>query len=99
MLYDEMSKMIFATSNRIAACSRPCWTRSDVHGGRPLVVEDVRRVPLSLDRVIAGMLSRCRGRWTAVTRRGEAVGVLLPNVSSVVVTIFALMISGVCRRC
>jgi acyl-[acyl-carrier-protein]-phospholipid O-acyltransferase/long-chain-fatty-acid--[acyl-carrier-protein] ligase len=92
-LYDEMSRMIFDTS-RIdhTLFEALCGARS-LHGGGALVVEDVKRDPLSYDRLItaADLLGK---RLANGTRTGEAVGLLLPNVTGVAVAFFALQAIG-----
>jgi acyl-[acyl-carrier-protein]-phospholipid O-acyltransferase/long-chain-fatty-acid--[acyl-carrier-protein] ligase len=92
-LYDEMSQMMFATSDTDSTLFEALLEARHVHGGGALVVEDVKREPLSYSRLVTGamVLGRALGRST---RRGEAVGVLLPNVSTVAVTFFALQAGG-----
>jgi acyl-[acyl-carrier-protein]-phospholipid O-acyltransferase/long-chain-fatty-acid--[acyl-carrier-protein] ligase len=92
-LYDEMSRMIFDTSQTDRTLFTALTDARDLHGGDALVVEDVTRQPLSYDRLIltASLLGK---RLAADTRPGEAVGVLLPNVSGVVAAFFALQSQG-----
>lgn len=62
-------------------------------GGGAIAVEDQDRQPLTRDRLIlaAAVLGR---RLSAVTRKGESVGVLLPNVNGAAVTFVALTAYG-----
>ena len=92
-LYDVMSEMIFATSDIDRTLFQALIDARDIHGGKAMVVEDVKRAPLSYDRLIAGSLALARP-LSAGTAKGEAVGVLLPNVAGVVVTFFALQSIG-----
>ncbi len=92
-LYDVMSEMIFATSNIDRTLFRALLDAKDVHGGKEPIVEDVKREPLSYTRLIAGCCALA-GPLSAGTRQGEAVGLLLPNVSGVVVSFFALQLTG-----
>ncbi len=59
------------------------------HGGSKVIVEDSERQSLTYDRLILGSLV-LGAELTRRTKIGEAVGVLLPNVSGLVVTILAL---------
>ncbi|MET0363795.1 MAG: acyl-[ACP]--phospholipid O-acyltransferase [Sphingobium sp.] len=92
-LYDEMSAMIFATSNTEETLFEALLEARHIHGGKAPVVEDVKREPMSYDRLVVGSLVLGKP-LAAVTRQGEAVGVLLPNVSTVVATFFALQAHG-----
>lgn len=92
-LYDEMSSMIFATSRTEETLFEALLDARHIHGGKAAVVEDIKREPMSYDRLVVGSLAL--GRPLAkVTAQGEAVGVLLPNVSAVVATFFALQAHG-----
>jgi acyl-[acyl-carrier-protein]-phospholipid O-acyltransferase / long-chain-fatty-acid--[acyl-carrier-protein] ligase len=92
-LYDEMSDMIFATSTTDTTLFEALLEARHIHGGKALVLEDVKREPMSYSRLIVGSLALGRPLARAA-RQGEAVGVLLPNVSGVVATIFALQATG-----
>lgn len=92
-LYDEMSDMIFATSTTDTTLFEALLEARHIHGGKALVLEDVKREPMSYSRLITASLALGRPLARA-TRQGEAVGVLLPNVSGVVAAIFALQATG-----
>lgn len=92
-LYDEMSGMIFDTSDTARTLFTALTDARGLHGGKAEVVEDVKREPLSYDRLI--LASDLLGRKLAgLSRQGEAVGVLLPNVNGAAVTFFALQSFG-----
>ncbi|QGP81273.1 acyl-[ACP]--phospholipid O-acyltransferase [Sphingobium sp. CAP-1] len=92
-LYDEMSAMIFATSRTDDTLFQALLEARHIHGGKAAVVEDIKREPMTYNRLVVGSLAL--GRPLAkVSRQGEAVGVLLPNVSAVVATFFALQAHG-----
>ncbi len=59
------------------------------HGGSKVIVEDSERQSLTYDRLILGSLV-LGAELTRRTKTGEAIGVLLPNVTGLVVTILAL---------
>jgi acyl-[acyl-carrier-protein]-phospholipid O-acyltransferase / long-chain-fatty-acid--[acyl-carrier-protein] ligase len=63
------------------------------HGAERLALEDVERQPISYGRLVLGSL--VLGQALArVTRRSETVGVLLPNVTGLVVVVFGLNAFG-----
>lgn len=92
-LYDEMSAMIFATTDTQRTLFEALCDARDIHGGKAKIVEDVKRQPLSYDRLLiaAHLLG---GKLVATTARGENVGVLLPNVNGVAVAFFGLQATG-----
>lgn len=92
-LYDEMSEMMFATSATDDTLFGALIEASHIHGRKMKIVEDVKREPMSYGRLItsAFALGRVLAQGTA---RGEAVGVLLPNVNAVAATFFALQAHG-----
>jgi len=92
-LYNELSEMIFATSNVERTLFDALLDARRIHGGRAAVVEDVKRSPMSYDRLVVSSLALARPLARACAP-GEAVGVLLPNVAGVAVTFFALQARG-----
>ncbi len=62
-------------------------------GGKRIAIEDAERTKLSYDRLVIGSLV-LGSRLTAGTRPMETVGVLLPNVAGLAVTLFALNAFG-----
>jgi acyl-[acyl-carrier-protein]-phospholipid O-acyltransferase/long-chain-fatty-acid--[acyl-carrier-protein] ligase len=92
-LYDEMSRMIFDTSDTSRTLFKALCDARDLHGGKALVVEDVQRAPLDYDRLLIGA-SLFGKRLSAGTSVGEAIGLLMPNVSAVAVAFFALQATG-----
>jgi acyl-[acyl-carrier-protein]-phospholipid O-acyltransferase/long-chain-fatty-acid--[acyl-carrier-protein] ligase len=92
-LYDEMSAMIFATSNANRTLFEALLDAAAIHGVKSPVAEDIKREPMTYSRLITG--TQALGRVLARdTKQGEAVGVLLPNVNGVVATFFALQATG-----
>ena len=92
-LYDEMSAMVFTTTDTDRTLFEALCTARDLHGGKTLVVEDVTRTALSYTRLItaSGLLGKRLAQGTA---QGEAVGVLLPNVNGAAVAFFGLQAMG-----
>jgi len=62
-------------------------------GGKTVIIEDSERQSLTYDRLILGAVV-LGDKLACGTVRGEAVGVLLPNVTGLVVTVFALNAHG-----
>lgn len=92
-LYDEMSNMIFATSETDSTLFQALLDAKDVNGGHAPIVEDIKREPLTYKKLVVGSMALGRA-FDPLTRKGEAVGVLLPNVAGVVATFFALQRIG-----
>ena len=88
-LYEVMSGMMFATADLDRTLYQALIDARTVHGAKAFAVEDVKRKPLTYDKLLIG--ARVLGEaLTPGTEVGEAVGVLLPNVNPAVVTFFAL---------
>ena len=88
-LYAVMSEATFATSDTDRTLYQALLDARAVHGAKAFAVEDVKREPLSYDRLLIG--ARVLGQALSPgTEPGEAVGVLLPNVNPAIVTFFAL---------
>lgn len=92
-LYDEMSNMIFATSETDSTLFQALLDAKDINGGATAVVEDIKREPMTYEKLVVGSMALGRA-FDPLTRQGEAVGVLLPNVAGVVATFFALQRIG-----
>ncbi|MBC9032921.1 acyl-[ACP]--phospholipid O-acyltransferase [Sphingomonas sp. JC676] len=92
-LYDEMSTMIFATSDIDRTLFQALLDAKDVHGGKALVVEDIKREPLGYKKLITGSIALGRA-FERRTAQGEAVGLLLPNITGTVASFFALQAIG-----
>ena len=60
------------------------------YGKTKEIVEDQDRTALSYERLLLGSMV-LGGKLRAGTTRGENIGVLLPNVNGVAVTVFGLM--------
>ena len=93
LLSDLMTEMMFATSNYGRTLFGALLDARRVHGGRHVIIEDVERVPLTYDALIVRALL-VGGVIALDTRRGEAVGVMLPNAIAAVATLFGLQSQG-----
>ncbi|MFV0623793.1 acyl-[ACP]--phospholipid O-acyltransferase [Sphingomonas sp. ac-8] len=92
-LYDLMSATAFQTSDTARTLFTALLDAAERHGRDAPVVEDVKRTPLSYGRLVTGALALGRV-LTRGTARGEAVGLLLPNVNGTVAAFFALQATG-----
>lgn len=92
-LHEEMSAMIFATSDIDRTLFQALIDAKDLNGGKAKAVEDIKRQPLTYKTLVIGSLALGRV-LNGHAQRGEAVGLLLPNVNGVVVTFFALQSGG-----
>jgi acyl-[acyl-carrier-protein]-phospholipid O-acyltransferase/long-chain-fatty-acid--[acyl-carrier-protein] ligase len=92
-LYDEMSSMIFATSETDTTLFQALLDAKDVNGGKSPIVEDIKREPMTYKKLVVGSMALGRA-FDPMTRQGEAIGVLIPNVAGVVATFFALQRIG-----
>ena len=92
-LADLMTEMMFATSNYRKTLFGALLDARRVHGGGHVIVEDVERQPLTYDQLIvrASLLGELMARET---RRGETVGLMLPNAIATVAALFGLQAHG-----
>jgi acyl-[acyl-carrier-protein]-phospholipid O-acyltransferase/long-chain-fatty-acid--[acyl-carrier-protein] ligase len=65
----------------------------DRFGRNKIALEDLERQPISFGRLVLGSLVLGR-KLAGLTRAGEHVGVLLPNVQAIAVTLFGLNAFG-----
>ena len=93
LLADLMTEMMFATSNYRRTVFGALLDARRVHGGRHVIVEDVERAPLTYNQLLVRALL-LGGLVANDTRRGEAVGVMLPNAIACVATFFGLQAYG-----
>jgi acyl-[acyl-carrier-protein]-phospholipid O-acyltransferase/long-chain-fatty-acid--[acyl-carrier-protein] ligase len=93
ILADLMTEMMFATSNYRRTLYGALLDARRVHGGRHVIVEDVERVALTYNQLLVRAL--LLGELVAAnTRRGEAVGLMLPNAIAAVATLFGVQATG-----
>lgn len=93
VLGDVMTQMMFATSSYRQTLFDALLDAKHIHGGRHRVIEDIERQPLSYNALI--MRAFILGRLVApLARRGEYVGVLLPNTAGTAVVFFGLHLYG-----
>jgi acyl-[acyl-carrier-protein]-phospholipid O-acyltransferase/long-chain-fatty-acid--[acyl-carrier-protein] ligase len=92
-LYDIMSSMMFEGSNLNQTLFESLLEVRRIHGGRHTIVNDITQKALSYNALITR--SFALGEKIAhVTKKGEYVGVLLPNMIGTAVTFFAMQAFG-----
>jgi len=92
-LYDIMTDMVFESSDYRKTLFQSLIDAENIHGAAHPIVVDIERKPLSYRHLIRR--SFVLGDDIAgATQAGEYVGVLLPNMSSTIVTFFALQAFG-----
>ncbi len=92
-LYDVMEEMMFVTEDRKQTLFSALMSARHVNGDKAIVCEDIERKPMTYKRLVRGtsaLGSKIAGR----TKKGENVGLLLPNSCGAVVTFFALQAFG-----
>ncbi|HZF31090.1 MAG TPA: AMP-binding protein, partial [Gammaproteobacteria bacterium] len=92
-LADLMTEMMFATSNYRRTLYEALLDACRVHGGSHVIAEDVERKPITYNQLLlrASVLGDLIARDT---RRGEIVGLLLPNALANVATFFGVLARG-----
>jgi acyl-[acyl-carrier-protein]-phospholipid O-acyltransferase/long-chain-fatty-acid--[acyl-carrier-protein] ligase len=93
LLADLMTEMMFATSSYRRTLFGALLDARRVHGGSHVIVEDVERAPLTYNGLVVRALL-LGGLIARDTRRGEAVGVMLPNAIAAVAALFGLQSRG-----
>jgi acyl-[acyl-carrier-protein]-phospholipid O-acyltransferase/long-chain-fatty-acid--[acyl-carrier-protein] ligase len=93
LLADLMTEMMFATANYRRTLFGALLDARGVHGGKHIIVEDIERSPLTYDQLLVRSL--LLGELIASeTRRGEVVGLMLPNAIAAVAAFFGLQAGG-----
>ncbi len=92
-LYELMSDMIYASQNQSQTLFEALLDARSRHGGKSVILDDAQQQRLSYDALVLAslLLGRSLNRGT---RRGDAVGLLLPNSAATVVSFFALQAGG-----
>ncbi len=89
ILADLMAEMMFKTSHYRQNIFSALLEAQQVHGGKAIIIEDIKREPLCYDHFIARSLI-VGDRLSAITENSETIGVLLPNTTAHACTLFGL---------
>lgn len=92
-LYDEMSQMIFETSDTDRTLFSALLEAKHIYGGKTMILEDIKRQPMRYSQLITASLALGRP-LSHITKKGEAVGLLMPNVNGLVAAFFAMQATG-----
>ena len=92
-LYDIMTNMMFQSNDIRQTLFQSLLDARKTHGGKHIIAEDIERKPLSYSQFIA----RCfiLGKAFRKTTQAETnVGLLLPNMTSALISFFGLQVFG-----
>ncbi len=92
-LSDLMSSLIFETNNIDQTLFQALIDARVTHGSNHKIVEDTERQPMSYRKLLIASWALAT-KFKRDSRKGEYVGVLMPNVTGVVATFFALQAIG-----
>lgn len=92
-LYEIMSDMVFRTQDLGRTLPEAILRARHIHGGGFIAIQDPLGKTVSYTKLLLGALALGRP-LAAMTRRGEHVGLLLPNVNGAVIAFFALQVFG-----
>ena len=92
-LYDLMSEMLFDSSDYKKTLFESVIDQTHIHGRKHIIAEDAMRKPINYGDLITRSFI-LGGKITKDTKRGEYVGIMLPNMVSSIVTFFALQATG-----
>jgi acyl-[acyl-carrier-protein]-phospholipid O-acyltransferase/long-chain-fatty-acid--[acyl-carrier-protein] ligase len=92
-LYEIMSDMVFRTQDLGRTLVEAVFRARAIHGGGFAIVQDPTGDGVSYTKLLLGSLA-LGAKLAGRTRRGEHVGLLLPNVNAAIVAFFALHAFG-----
>ncbi|RFB78429.1 acyl-[ACP]--phospholipid O-acyltransferase [Methylovirgula sp. 4M-Z18] len=92
-LYDIMSDLMFATSNRERTLMQGLKASVKLHGGGTIMLQDPIGGTLSANKVLIGAAVLGR-KIMGFSQPGEIIGLMLPNANGAAVTFFALQAAG-----
>lgn len=91
-LHNVMTQMVFDTSPTEATLFEALIDAARTYG-KSAVVEDIERNPIGYRRILIGAFA-IGGKLAPLSRRGDRLGLLLPNSTAAVVTFFACQAIG-----
>jgi acyl-[acyl-carrier-protein]-phospholipid O-acyltransferase / long-chain-fatty-acid--[acyl-carrier-protein] ligase len=92
-LYDLMTNLVFTTTSYRRTLFEALLEARHIQGGGQPILEDIRRAPLSYNRLLAASFALGR-ELAAISAPGERVALLLPNSAGAAVAFFALTTEG-----
>ena len=94
VIYDIMTSTVYTTTDVNTTLFKSLSDSLAIYGGKHLVLEDIQRVPITLQRVLLGSVVLGRALSNQI-KSGEHVGMMLPNAIPTAVTFYALQGLGV----
>jgi acyl-[acyl-carrier-protein]-phospholipid O-acyltransferase / long-chain-fatty-acid--[acyl-carrier-protein] ligase len=92
-LYTVMTDMVFKSSNIDQTVWQSLLDARAAFGGKRIILEDIQRTPMSINRLILGSFILGR-KLDALTPGQKNVGILMPNANATVAAIFGLYAFG-----
>ncbi|MGN7437222.1 MAG: acyl-[ACP]--phospholipid O-acyltransferase [Alcanivorax sp.] len=92
-LYDVMEDMMFLTNDRDQTLYSALMRARHVNGDGATIAEDIERKPMPFKTLVRGSMVLGR-KVTKGTKKGENIGLLLPNSTGALVTFFGLQAFG-----
>lgn len=89
-LYQMMSNILFLGNNINTTLFQSLLDAKNIHGKKHVIVEDIKRQPLTYHRLIIGSILIGR-KIATLSKPEEAVGILLPNMAATVATFFGVL--------
>ena len=92
-LYTVMTDMVFRSSNIDQTIWQNLLDAKKAFGGDRIILEDIQRKPMSINRLITGSFVLGR-KLAALTPGQKYVGILMPNANATVAAVFGLYAYG-----
>ncbi len=92
-LYDIMTTMMFQSNELKQTLFQSLLDATTIHGKKHIVAEDIKRMTLTYSQLITRSFI-LGNNLRKLTRAGENVGVLLPNMTGTLISFFALQAFG-----
>jgi acyl-[acyl-carrier-protein]-phospholipid O-acyltransferase/long-chain-fatty-acid--[acyl-carrier-protein] ligase len=92
-LYDIMTTMMFQSNELKQTLFQSLLDATAIHGKKHIVAEDIKRMTLTYSQLITRSFI-LGNNLRKLTRAGENVGVLLPNMTGTLISFFALQAFG-----
>ncbi len=92
-LYDIMTNMMFQSNELKQTLFQSLLDAPTIHGKKHIIAEDIERKPINYAQLITGSFI-VGNDLRKLTRSGENVGMLLPNMTSTLISFFALQAFG-----
>jgi acyl-[acyl-carrier-protein]-phospholipid O-acyltransferase/long-chain-fatty-acid--[acyl-carrier-protein] ligase len=92
-LYDIMTSMMFHSNELKQTLFQSLLDASTIHGKKYIIAEDIERKPINYAQLIIGSFIMGND-LRKLTRAGENVGMLLPNMTNTLISFFALQAFG-----